>query len=243
VRVLAVHLHVALVGWALVMMVGMSQRLLPMFLLAHGVDTRWSGRALALLAAGTPLLAIGVAGRVDALAWLGAALLEGGVAAFLVQARLFYRRRVRRRIDAGMRFAATALCFLAVAALLGPAVLALGPSHPRLATAYVLVGLLGGIVLYVVGHFYKIVPFLAWIARFRGRMGKEPVPTVAELYSARVATVQWVVMTAGVVVLGAGTLAGHAHCARVGALLFGAGTILFATQLVRVARGRARPTA
>lgn len=240
VRVLAVHVHVALVGWALLVIVGMSQRLLPMFLLAHGVDARWSRRAIVLLASGTAVLAAGLATAGAAIAWVGATLLVGGVGCFLVQARRFYRHRVRRKVDVGMRFAATALGFLAVAAALGPVVLAVGPAHPRLGVAYVVAGLLGGIVLYVVGHFYKIVPFLAWMAHYRGRMGREAVPTIADLYSARVAAAQWLLMTASVVLIGAGTLAGHAHCARVGALLFAGGVLLFVSQIVRVARPRPR---
>lgn len=242
VRVLGIHLHVALVGWALLVMVGMSRRLLPMFLLSHGVSDRWIRVSIALLASGTAALALGLAIASEVLAWTGTLLLEGGVLAFLTQALLFHRHRVRRRIDVGLRFAMTALGFLAVAAALGPAVLVVGQGRPRLGVAYVLAGLLGGIVLYVVGHFYKIVPFLAWIARYRDRMGKEPVPTIAELYSARVASVQWGLMTASIAVLVAGTLAGHARCARVGALLFAAGVALFASQIARVAsRHRTSP--
>jgi len=235
VRVLVSHLHVALVGWALITIVGMSHRLLPMFLLAHGVDTRWTSRAIALLCAGVIVLAIGVNVQLVAITWLGVALLEGGVIAFLFQARRFFRARIRPRLDAGMRFAATALCFLAAAAILGAFVPVLGITHPRLATAYVLVGLLGGIVLYVVGHFYKIVPFLVWIARFRGRMGKGHVPAVADLYSARVALVQLGAMSVGVLALGGGVLAGCTLCARAGASLFLIGVLLFAVQGVRLA--------
>ena len=236
-RVLVAHVHVALLGWVLVMIVGMSHRLLPMFLLAHRADTRWTRRALALLASGVAVFAVGAGRGIEPAAWIGAALLEGGVVCFLVQARAFFKSRIRPRLDVGLRFAATALVFLAIAAVLGLLVLVAGAEHPRLGTAYVLVGLLGGIVLYVTGFFYKIVPFLVWIARFRGRMGKEKVPTVAELYSARVAKVQLVVMAAGVTVLGAGTIAGHGHCVRVGAALFTVGVVLFLTQIVRVAGG------
>lgn len=236
VRMLSIHLHVALVGWALAMIVGISQRLLPMFLLAHGVDARWSRRALALLAAGLVILVTGLAIDAGVVVWTGALLLEGGLASFLFQAALFFRARVRRKIDVGMRFAATGLAFLAVAGVLGPIALHTGIAQPRVATAYIVAGLLGGIVLYVIGHFYKVVPFLAWIGHYRGRMGREQVPTVAELYSARVATVQWVLMTLGALVLTAGTLLGHAHCTRVGSVLFTLGTLLFTTQIIRVAR-------
>ena len=238
VRTLAVHLHVALVGWALVTMVGMSHRLLPMFLLAHGANGRWTRRALALLPAGLVVLAAGLLLHWPVAAWAGLALLEAGVVCFLVQCRAFFAKRMRPALDAGLRFAAVALAFLAASAALGPAVLALGGTrHPRLATAYVLLGLLGGVVLYVVGHFYKIVPFLAWIARFRGRVGRERVPTVAELYSGRAARLQLALMTAAVVGMAGGVALGRAALVRTAAVAFAFGVVLFIAQVVDVVWG------
>ena len=240
VRVLAIHLHVAIVGWALMMIVGVSHRLLPMFLLAHGADTRWTKRSLASLSVGVLALGAGLATGGRAIAWTGVAALEAGVACFLFQAFSFYRVRVRKKIDVGMRFAATALAFLATAAVLGPFVLGLGDGHPRLATAYVAVGLLGGIVLFVTGFFYKIVPLLAWTVHYRDQMGKKRVPTVAEMFSARVAHVQLAAMASGVTLVGGGIGAGSSIVTRAGALLFASGVALFASQIIRVARGGIR---
>lgn len=239
-RVLAIHLHVALVGWALIMMVGVSHRLLPMFLLAHGADVRWTKRSLVLLASGVIALAAGLATRGALLAWSGVAFLEAGIGCFVWQAYSFYRVRVRRKIDIGMRFAGSALAFLTAAALLGPAVLARGIAQPRLGTAYVVVGLLGGVILYVTGFFYKIVPLLAWTVRYRDRMGKGTAPTVAETFSARIALVQLVAMTLGVSLLTVGIAVSSVHVTRCGAVLFLGGVMLFVSQIVRVAIGGAR---
>ena len=177
--------------------------------------------------------------RADALAWTGTALLEAGTGCFLWQAFSFYRVRVRRKIDIGMRFAGSALAFLAIAALLGPLVLARGIAQPRLATAYVVIGLLGGVILYVAGFFYKIVPLLAWTVRYRDRMGKGTAPTVAETFSARVALVQLILMALGVALLAAGIGASSVHVTRCGAVLFLAGVMLFVSQILRVAFGGA----
>ena len=95
-------------------------------------------------------------------------------------------------------------------------------------------------MLYVTGFFYKIVPLLAWTARFRGRVGREPVPTVAELYSSRVAQVQFVVMVAGVTLLGGGIGGGSVPVTRCGAALFLGGIVMFMSQIGRVAMGGAR---
>lgn len=237
IRVLSTHLHVALVGWALTMMVGVSNRLLPMFLLARDVDTRWNRRSIALLATGVLALAFGLVLRIAVVTVLGAALLDAGVACFVWQAHLFYRASVRKKVDVGMRFAACALAFLVVSAVLGSTLLWAGVAHIQLATAYITVGLLGGIVLFVIGFFYKIVPLLAWSARYRGRMGKEPVPTVAQMFSPRIAHGQLAFMALGVTLLAAGIGAGSPHVARCGAVLWAGGVLLFVNQITRVAMG------
>ena len=245
VRVLTVHLHVALIGWVLMMIVGISHRLLPMFLLSHGADTRWTGRALALLAAGVVTLAAGVlCGFVDAhrdvqraLMWAGVVLIDGGVVCFLVQARLLFAARIRPRLDAGLRHVVLALVCIAGAAVLAPVVLLLGAGNPRLDVAYVMLALFG-LVLYATGQFYKIVPFLVWIARFRHDMGRRKVPTVAELYSARAAYTGLVSFALAMIVLLTGIALGEVMVVRVGALLFAGGVAMLVSQMARVALTR-----
>lgn len=236
VRVLSIHLHVAIVGWALVMMVGMSHRLLPMFLLAHGANAGWTRRALLLIPTGLTILVAALALRVRWMEWMGLVVLEAGVVCYLVQCRVFFAARIRPALDVGLRFSAIALCMVAASAAMGPILMALGGvRQPRLAVAYVTTGLLGGVVLFTVGQFYKIVPFLAWISRFRSRVGKGAVPTVADLYSAKVARVQLVIMAAAVLSISAGVLAGAGVLVRLGAVGFAAGVVIFAAQVMRVA--------
>ena len=231
VRVLAAHLHIAIVGWAMLVIVGVSNRLLPMFLLAHGADTRWSRRALACFAVGVPVFAVGMLAPWPVAAWVGAGLLEAGLAAFLWQAYAFYRVRVRKQLDIGMHFARTSVAFLVAGGVMGLVLLVVGGTHGRLGTAYVVSGLLGGIVLFVTGFLYKIVPLLSWTARFGGRIGQTALPTAADLYSASVARAQLVLSVLGVVVLLAGIAAASAPMARAGTLMFLAGVLAFVYQL------------
>lgn len=237
-RVLGVHLHGAIGGFVLVMMAGVSQRLLPMFLLAHGVSDAWARRALVLLPVGVATLAVGLAAAPGGAVQAGALLMAAGVASYAIQVRALFRARVRRQVDPGMRFVAVSFAFLAAAVALGLALSFTGAAaHPRLAIAYVLSALLGGAGLFVTGHAYKIIPMLAWTAHYRGRMGRGVVPTVADTWSGRWALIQLVLMALGTTIMGAGSLAGHARCVRMGAALFTAGSFIFAAQLWRVAFG------
>jgi hypothetical protein len=239
VRVMATHMHVALLGWVFVMIVGMSYRLLPMFLVAHGANTKWTGRSLALLVPGVLVLGTGRGWSITALAWVGLGLVEGAVVCFLLQARSFFHKRMRKRVDAGLKHAATALITLAVAAALAPVVLAIGFEHPRLAVVYLILGALGAFTLYVMGLFYKIVPFLAWITRYRNKMGRERVPTVAQLYSSRVAHVDLGLYIVAMVGLVAGVASGQAAVVRGAGVALILAVLLFVSQMMRAAWGPA----
>ncbi len=236
-HVLSAHLHVAIVGWVLIMMVGVSRRMLPMFLLAHEADARWSRRALGLLAAGVPTLAIGLIWGVLAASWTGVLLLDAGMAAFVWRTCTLYRARVRRPLDAGMRFVRTSLPFLAASAVMGPVVWGLGSAHTRLATAYVVTGLLGGVLPFVTGILYKIIPLLVWMVRYGRRTGRGPLPAAGDLYSTGMARVQLMLHVTGVGLLLAGIAAASPLVARTGTLLFLGAIIIFTYQIGHIRWG------
>lgn len=236
---LGVHLHVALAGWVLLVMIGVGHRLLPMFLLSHGAGDLGSRVAVGLVASGAGVLAFlhhapPLLGR-----WLPAALIGAGLAAFLLQARAFFRHRRRPDLDPGLRLAAGGLAVLAIGLLMAAPVIA-GTASARFATAYVLFLVLG-IGLFVAGHYYKIVPFLVWFHRFGPLVGRSKVPTVSELYSARVASVAGGLMLLGVSALGASVILDAATPARIAALALLAGAAIEATQMTALARRRPTP--
>jgi len=233
-RALGTHAHVALGGWVLLVMIGVAHRLLPMFLLSHGAGDRFSKAATALVASGAAVLAFLHHMPAPVSRWLPALLLAAGLCCFLVQARRFYRTRRRPQIDPGMKLAATSLGFLAVAAVLAAPVV-LTSASPRLVTGYALAVLLG-ISLFVAAHYYKIVPFLVWYHRFGPLAGKRPVPRVADLYSARVATAAATLLVVGAAGLVLAVLLGSATAARAAAILFATGVGAEATQMLSIAR-------
>jgi hypothetical protein len=236
---MGVHIHVAVVGWVMLVMVGVAHRLLPMFLLSHGATERFGAAAVWMLASGVTLLLALHHGLNTFTTWTVAALIAGGVASFVAQAALYFRHRKKPALDPGLRLAATALAFLVVALVIAPFFIAQGISAPRVAVAYVTTLLLGGISLFVAGHYYKIVPFLVWYHRFGPLVGKRPVPRVAELYSARLGNLALVLLAAGVVGLVVVTIIGAASVARVPASIFAVGAGILAIQMIQI--GLRRP--
>ncbi|HEX7049523.1 MAG TPA: hypothetical protein VF188_04870 [Longimicrobiales bacterium] len=234
---LGVHLHVAIAGWVLLVVVGVAHRLLPMFLLSHGASGRPAVAAVALLAGGVGLLAAWhLTARWGIL--VPALLIGAGAAAFLLQAALFFRHRIKPKLDPGLRLAGVALAFLALALAMAPFALARGLAAPRLGVAYVTALVLGGLTLFVAGIYYKVVPFLVWYHRFGPLAGKRPVPRVAELFGARPAHAAGALLAAGALGLIIATLAGAPGAARLAAVAFAGGAATEVLQMFHIARRR-----
>lgn len=235
---LGVHIHLALAGWVLLVVIGVAHRLLPMFLLSHGAS-EWPGRIAAVLVGGGSLglmllyhvIPLGAV-------WLPGLLIGGGALAFIVQARLYFRHRVKRALDPGLRLAGIAVLFLLLGLILAPIALLRGLAAPSLMVGYLTTVIIGGFSLFVVAHYYKIVPFLVWYHRFGPVAGKRPVPRVADLYSARTAMIAVILLAIGALGLTLGILAGAAGVARAAAILFAGGAVVVAYQILRVSQRR-----
>lgn len=235
---LGVHLHVAVAGWVLLVMIGVAHRLLPMFLLSHGAP-EWPARlAVGMVAGGTALLVVLHHALTPPRLWTIALLLGGGVLAFLAQAALFFRHRKKPALDPGLRMAAVGLVHLLLVLVIAPFFLVHGLAAPRLATAYGVALVLGALSLFVAGHYYKIVPFLVWFHRFGPLVGRQPVPRVADLYAARPGNAAVVLLGVGAFALVVATLTGAVWAARPAALVYAAGACIVAAQMFTISRRR-----
>jgi hypothetical protein len=227
------HFHLALLGWIAPMMLGVSARVYPMFLLASepsglGVTVQLWGLGL-----GVPVLVAGLAvDRValvvpGAVATVAALLVHGASVVALV------RRRKRPTLDWGLRFILTGTACLVPGAALGLA-LALGISAgPRAALAYAVLGLGGWVSLTIAGMMLKIVPFLVWYRVYAPRVGREPVPTLAQLSRPGVERLAYGCLSVGVVALAAAVAAGASGLIAVAGGLVAAGALAFAAALGR----------
>ncbi|HEX8757206.1 MAG TPA: hypothetical protein VF745_12780 [Steroidobacteraceae bacterium] len=181
------HALAGLGGWFTLAAMGVSYKLLPMFMLApeergrtgdwvHGLGT--AGFSLAI-AAGLATIWLPAA-FLRAVEVAGYALIAGAVALYLWDVVRIYRTRKRPIIEAHNRCAVGAFGFLGIAATVGLGSLIAG----RLAEAapvlifLIVFGWLGGLGL---TQLYKIIPFLTWLNRFGSSLGRGAVPRVQDL--------------------------------------------------------------
>jgi hypothetical protein len=89
-------------------------------------------------------------------------------------------------------------------------------------------------VAVLVGTLYHVVPFLVWDHRYADRVGYEPVPTVDDLYDARVARADLLGVALGGATLVGGASAGSHDAVVTGGLVVAAALVLAAGNLAGV---------
>ncbi len=186
---LPVHIAMGLGGWLSFTAIGVSYRLLPMFMLspdkerASGRIALWSGIAALLAVALAPLAGSLGSPRPDGIDPAVALAVLLGLVSLLfygVDIVFFYRHRKRRTIELNSRSAEGAFLTLALSAVLLLALLASGTLARHVGALLYLVafGWLTGLGL---SQLYKIVPFLTWLECYGPVMGRKPTPRVQDL--------------------------------------------------------------
>lgn len=181
------HAHLAAIGWASMMVVGIAYRLLPMVLpsaMPKG-PTMWISAIL---------LEVGVCGLFVTLLWRNpflwvfALIVNAGFTAFFSHVVWMLRRpRSRppglRRPDPAVLHAAAAFLWLIAAASLGVWLTLAEPSANtlRLAMAYGVFGLVGFLAQMVVGMESRLLPIFAWYWAYANTEYKGPVLSQHEM--------------------------------------------------------------
>jgi hypothetical protein len=228
------HVHIALLGWVLPMVLGVAARVLPMFLLAREPGG-WPGRVqLAGLALGVPAVALGLVLAWAPLLAAGALAVAAAVTGHLLWVIAVLRRRTRPALDWGIRFVVTGAAFLVPATVLGIGFAVDLWSGPRVALAYAVLALGGWASLTIAGMMLKIVPFLVWYRTYGPRVGRGPVPTLGDLSWPRLEAVAYGLLVPGLAGLALAVWIGEPAMIRASGAVVAAGAVALATVLGRV---------
>ena len=180
------HAHLALFGAFGILLVGVTYRLLPMFLLSEVQSPRRAWTSLFLLNGG-------VVGLVPTMAFqspfklLFVAVIAAGLVCFGMEAAAIVQARKRRELDVSLRLFLVALSMFAPLTLLGVVLswpgVAPTPLLVQLENVYGFLGLLGLLAPALQAMLLKILPFLVWYRVYGPEVGKKPTPTLAAMGS------------------------------------------------------------
>ena len=239
------HAHLASIGWAVMMVMGLSYRLIPMIVPA-AMPTRTSmAYSAVLLEAGVIVLAIGLV-RYRAATLPGAILILAGFGSFLTHVRDIVKRKLPPpaalpRPDWATWQTHVAFGWLLLAAITGLVLtlpISLAWTVP-LGWIYGTAGLVGFLAQIVVGIQGRLLPLHGWYRVFVTEGMKPPRRSAHSLGSHRLA--RWILLTwtFGVPLLAGGLAFTSLPLVRVGSACLLAGVILNAAQATVIATAQA----
>jgi hypothetical protein len=230
--VIAAHFHLAAFGFAGLTAVGVGSRMLPLFLVAGPAPERPLRIIGPAAVVGLLVLAAGLLLGSPAATWLGAGLGTGAAAYFLATISGFFRRRLVRRLEPAFGHVLVGFGCLVLALVVGVAQLALPGMSPRGWILYGELTLLGWLVIFITGIWYRLLGFLLWL-HCCGRSGSR-VRQPAELVHHGTAWLALGLLLGGLILLLAGTAGASPVTARVGALAFFGASLLVGGQYARI---------
>jgi len=213
-RVIAIHLHLAVIGWLTLLIVTVGRTLTPMLSLAPAEPRRRLPVEELVLTAGLWLLVVGLAlGRRSAIA-VGALLVLGAVVAFAALTARIGRRHRLDGLEGPLTHVVTGVFFLLQATILGLGmVFGLDPTPARV-MGYVTALLLGWAAGVTLGHLGKLLSLSAWTWWPGG-----PRPKQAGLYPRPIWLAEAILFAVGVETLLNGVLRGAEVLTLLGALI------------------------
>jgi hypothetical protein len=217
------HAHLAALGWATMIVVGVGYRLLPMVFPSKIPSGRW-------LYASAVLIEIGVLGLFttlllrSALTILFGIMIVAGLAVFMAHV-VWMRRHLAakppgvRRIQFGVLHAANAAGSLILAAALGLTLLILPLSSwsLQLAAAYGVLGLIGFLAQMVIAMEARLLPMVTWFWAYGASRYKLPPPSPHVMRDRMLQSIVFGGWTVGVPTLAWGMGAASARLVSVGA--------------------------
>ena len=207
---LKIHAHLGLIGWFLLLIIGASSILIPMFMISHNLNEKKLDYAyyfinVALLAVSIDWLFIQSNYAVYAY-WLLFAL---GIGFFLSYVYEAYKTRLRKKLDVGLKYTIIAVAVLVLPILISLCLLLTGASVSfmvRMISFYGFSIIFGVISMLIFGQTYKTLPFIIWLDRYKTYVGKYKTPLPRELYSEKMAQYQFYGYLLAISLMGTGII-------------------------------------
>jgi len=177
-KLLNIHIYLVLYGYVGFTIIGMSYILIPMFWLSHSFDKRFLQYSLVLLALAIFFVSLGEY-TYSFFKDLGYVCILAACSLYIYELYLIYKTRARVKKDIYYYYLVFLSSSLIASLFIGIFYFFSHDNQALLLLGFVLFyGVLGSVIL---GHFYKIIPFLIWFERFAPLVGKQKVPMLAQM--------------------------------------------------------------
>lgn len=162
---LKIHASIGMAGWFLQLIIGVSSKLIPMFLLSRTEKTKLLNISYYAINLGLTLLLL--EGLVFRASWgrvLYFSIILTGILSYARYVQICHKTAIRKQLDAGMKQTFIALLLISVPFVLLLLILLIRPEvNPEFITAFGFAFFGGFISTLIMGQTFKTLPFIVWM--------------------------------------------------------------------------------
>lgn len=187
---LSLHAHIGIIGWFLLLVMGVGSRLIPMFLISKYNNTKllWviyglvNGSLLSFILSFLFL-------NTTAFYFIPVAAMLLAVLLFGYYCYSCYKQRIRKKVDEQMKITLTSVMMLLIPLIFLIIIIAsllLGTVNTKMVLLYGFVIFFGWITAIIFGMTFKTLPFIIWNKVYHLHAGLGKTPNPKDLFSSKI---------------------------------------------------------
>ncbi|MCC7523475.1 MAG: cytochrome c oxidase subunit I [Chitinophagaceae bacterium] len=220
---LSLHAHMGIIGWFLLLIIGVGSRLIPMFLISKYTNSKLLWWVYAMINTGlVGFVFMFVYSPPTYFYLLPVAAISAALLLFGNYCRMAYRQRLRKKVDEQVKISVLSVMMMALPVILLIIIIislwAIG-ENTRLVLAYGFTIFFGWITAIILGMTFKTLPFIIWNKIYHKKAGLGKTPNPKDLFSNTVFVRMAVFYLSGFVLFIAGILSSMVVVLQIGALV------------------------
>ncbi|MCK9480600.1 MAG: cytochrome C oxidase subunit I [Bacteroidia bacterium] len=237
---LPLHAHFGIVGWFLLLVMGVGSRLIPMFMISKYANKKLLGVICFLVNIGvvTYTFIFLYFNTIKWLLFLPVVLILTGCVMFIYYCIKAYKQRLRRRVDYQTQFAILAAIMFLIPIVLLFVILFSSMLYSEVPLSVVLTyGFMiffGWMTAIILGMTFKTLPFIAWNKAYRKRSARGKTPNPKDLFSEKIFNLMGVSYLIGLFIFAVGIMLGLILLMKIGAVLLLITAVLYNMNVFKV---------
>ena len=228
---LPLHAHLGIIGWFLLLVIGVGSRLIPLFLISkyHNVKLLWWIYGLI----NSALIAFIVIFLYIKITWL----YFFPIIAIFISLLIFgyfcyqaYQDRLRRKVDDQLKISLLSILMMllpVIFLLLIILLMMFSIDNPRLILTYGFCIFFGWITAIIFGMTFKTLPFILWNKTYHSKAGLGKTPNPKDLFNNKIFLLMTIFYLAGFISFGSGILLSNGFLLKFSAMLLVLAAILY----------------
>lgn len=230
VHFLSLHAHLGIIGWFLLMVIGVGSRLIPMFLISKYENKKRLWWSFSFINAGLiSFIFLFFSSLKIELHFIPVILVGLGVILFGNHIYWSYVQRIRKKVDEQVQISmlSVALTIVPIIVLIVIIVLFTTVENKQLALLYGFTIFFGWITSIILGMTFKTLPFIVWNKVYSSIAGLGKTPNPKELFSNKIFIANGVAYLIGFIVFGIGIIQTNSIILNIGAVFLLINAVLY----------------